>query len=416
MLLRSYGYVFLVVGTPVYFVDVTRPVRTGLDELAADPALLHRRRFALLANQAAVTADLEPAWSALASRGAEPVRLFAPEHGLWGVAQDMEAVSDLAGPEVAVPVHSLYGAEPDSLTPAVGLLEDLDAVVVDLPDIGCRYYTFAATMAYLMAACERVGVEVIVCDRPNPVGGVALEGGPVEEGLRSFVSELPTPVRHGLTLGEIALLLQARRHPDLTLTVVPCSGWRRGAWWDETGLPWVAPSPNMPTLITAAVYPGACLVEATTLSEGRGTTRPFRLVGAPWLAGAALAARLNALEPPGARFASVLFRPEFGKHAGAICSGVEWHVTDRCALRSLETGLRLLAEVRSLHPDRFAWRAEPYEFVTRSPAIDLLSGSLRARAVVEGAGDIDRLLGDWRAHCEGFRSERRPFLLYPEAE
>lgn len=390
------------------------PVRTGLDALAADPALLRRRRFGLLANQAAVSGDLTPAWRLLAEAGGTLVRLFAPEHGLWGVAQDMEPVVGGSESAAGAPVVSLYGADAEGLRPRDEDLADLEAVVVDVPDIGCRYYTFAATMAYLMAACEAAGTEVIVCDRPNPVGGLALEGGEAEPACRSFVSELPVPVRHGLTLGELALLLRAERHPALTLTVVPCSGWRREEWADETGLPWVAPSPNMPTLTTAAIYPGACLVEATNLSEGRGTTRPFQLLGAPWLDGEALAARMNALAQSGVRFRATVFRPQFHKFAGETCRGVEWQLTDRTALRPLETGVRLLAAARALHPDRFAWRCEPYEFVADVPAIDLLTGSPRARAVIEGRAPLEPLVTEWGAFCARFRSERRAYLLYPE--
>ncbi|HQT96089.1 MAG TPA: DUF1343 domain-containing protein [Thermoanaerobaculaceae bacterium] len=385
----------------------------GLERLRDDPALLRGRRFAVLANQASVTADLVPAWRALAGAGGRLVRIFAPEHGLWGVAQDMEAVDAGRDGALGIPVVSLYGSSAATLAPRRAELDGLDALVVDLPDIGCRYYTFAATMAYAMTACEAAGVEVLVCDRPNPLGGVALEGGPVDPSCRSFVSELPVPVRHGMTLGELALLLRAERYPDLSLAVLACEGWRREAWWDETGLPWVAPSPNMPTPLTATIYPGACLVEATNLSEGRGTTRPFQLVGAPWLDGEALAARLNGIGPPGVRFRAARFRPEFGKHAGGVCAGVEWHVTDRARLRPLETGVRLLAETRALHPDDFAWRREAYEFVAGVPAVDLLTGSPAAREVIEGRAGADGLFAGWRAHCGEFTARRGPHLLYP---
>ncbi|HPS77106.1 MAG TPA: DUF1343 domain-containing protein [Thermoanaerobaculaceae bacterium] len=387
-------------------------VRTGLGRLVADPAMLAGRRFAVLANQAAVTPGLVTAWRALAFHGGELVRLFAPEHGLWGVAQDMEAVSDTRDPVLGVPVHSLYGHSSTTLAPRAEWLEGLDVVVVDLPDIGTRYYTFAATMAHIVAACETAGVEVLVLDRPNPIGGVALEGGPVEAGCRSFVGEIDVPVRHGLTLGELALWLRAGRHPDLTLSVLMCEGWQREWWWDDTGLPWVAPSPNMPALITAAIYPGACLVEATNLSEGRGTTRPFELIGAPWLDGEALARQLTAAGLPGVAFRPTFFRPAFGKFAGEVCGGVHWHVTDRTAMRPLETGVRLLAAVRELHPDRFAWRADAYEFVADVPAIDLLTGSSAARAVIEGCGDLAELLAGWAVHCREFASARQPSLLY----
>ena len=390
-------------------------VLTGLEVLARDGALLAGRRFALLANQAAVTALLEPAWDVLARCGGRLVRVFAPEHGLHGVAQDMEAVVDSFEQRLGVPVRSLYGSSSATLAPRPEELSDVDAVVVDLPDIGCRYYTFAATMAYVVAACATAGVEVIVCDRPNPLGGVALEGGPVQSECRSFVSELPVPVRHGLTLGELALLLRAERHDDLALTVVPCEGWRRPAWGDETGLPWVAPSPNMPTLTTAMVYPGACLVEATNLSEGRGTTRPFQLIGAPWLDGEELARRLNRRELPGCRFRACRFRPELGKWQGEVCGGVEWHVTDRLAMRPLATGVIFLREARTVAPERFAWRREAYEFVTDVPAIDLLTGSSAARAVIEGRASEADLFASWEEYCRGFAVRRRSCLLYPEA-
>lgn len=387
-------------------------VRTGLDRLVADPVLVAGRRFAVLANQASVTADLVSAWRALTRLGGELVRILAPEHGLWGVAQDMEAVADEREPALGVPVHSLYGSSADTLAPRSEWLEGLDALVVDLPDIGTRYYTFAATLAHAMAACEKAGVEVLVLDRPNPIGGVALEGGPVEPGCRSFVGEIDVPVRHGLTLGELALLVRAARHPHLSLTVLTCEGWRREQWWDETGLPWIAPSPNMPTLTTAAIYPGACLVEATNLSEGRGTTRPFELIGAPWLDGEALARALGELRLPGVAFRATRFRPQFGKHAGAVCGGVQWHVTDRRSMHPLETGVRLLAAVRRLHPDRFAWRAGAYEFVADVPAIDLLTGSAAARDAIEEKGDLDELLRVWSAHCTAFAEARKAFLLY----
>lgn len=390
-------------------------VRLGVERLVDDPALLAGRRFAVLANQASVNAELVPAWRALTSVGGELMRIFTPEHGLWGVAQDMEAVPAEREPVLGLPVTSLYGVSAETLAPRAEHLSDLDAVVVDLPDIGCRYYTFAATLAHLMAACEAAGVEVIVCDRPNPLGGLALEGGPVEQACRSFVSELPVPVRHGMTLGEMALLLQEARHSRLALSVLSCSGWRRETWWEETGLPWVAPSPNMPTPVTATIYPGACLVEATNLSEGRGTTRPFHLVGAPWLDGERLAAGLAVLDLPGSRFRPTVFRPEFGKHAGKVCRGVEWHVTDRTAVRPVETGVRLLAEIRALHRGEFAWRREPYEFVSDVPAIDLLTGSSRAREVIEERADASVLFEAWASYCEDFRGERGRFLLYSES-
>jgi uncharacterized protein YbbC (DUF1343 family) len=265
-----------------------------------------------------------------------------------------------------------------------------------------------------MKASERAGLEVMVLDRPNPIGGVKREGGPVEVGFESFVSQIPTPVRHGLTLGEIALLLQRRRYPSLELSVVPCRGWRRSWWWDETGLPWVAPSPNMPTLETAALYPGLCLVEATTLSEGRGTPVPFQVVGAPWFDDEAVARELRSLAISGVGVRRVHFRPAFGKHAGKVCTGVGLHVTDRQELDPVALGIRLLQTIRRFHAEQFQWRAEPYEFVSEVPAIDLLTGSAAARKLIESGDDIEPLLTAWAEDTRAFEANLDGLLLYHE--
>jgi uncharacterized protein YbbC (DUF1343 family) len=394
---------------------MTPRVQTGLDVLLETPEVIGRRRWALLANQAAVTWRLEPARQVLGEAvGFPPTRLFAPEHGPDGVAQDMEAIDDAVDRQTGVPVRSLYGASEETLRPSRDDLAGIEVMVVDLPDIGCRHYTFAATMEAVMAACEICGVEVVVLDRPNPIGGERRAGGLVGEGFESFVSQLPIPIRHGLTLGELALLLHRERYPNLELTVVPCRGWRRHQWWDETGLPWVPPSPNMPTLETATVYPGLCLVEATTLSEGRGTTTPFHLVGAPWLDTDCLLDELAALVLGGIRFRAARFRPQFGKHAGAVCSGLELHVTDRQRLEPVALGLRLLATIRRLHPEAFEWRPEPYEFVVDVPAIDLLTGSGEARRRIEEDADLEPLLAGWRQDVVRFEQTLGGLLLYHE--
>ncbi|MCG6964182.1 MAG: DUF1343 domain-containing protein [Acidobacteria bacterium] len=387
-------------------------VATGLDQLLQDPSLVRGRRWAMVSNHAAVTSGLEPGRLALSNICGPPVRLLAPEHGLDGVAQDMEPVADERDPLTGAPVRSLYGSDPATLEPTVQDLDRLDVVVVDLPDIGTRYYTYAATMDAVMAGCQAAAVECVVLDRPNPLGGVHREGGLVRPGFESFVGRIPVPVRHGLTLGELALLLQQDRYPELELTVVTCRGWRRSMDLDAAGLAWVAPSPNMPTLETAFLYPGLCLVEATTLSEGRGTTQPFKLVGAPWLDGSSLSARLGSLRPPGIGIRPARFRPAFGKHAGKICSGLELHVTDRVAFRPLAFGVVLLQLVRELKPRHFAWRREAYEFVAEVPAIDLLTGSPTARAVIEGDADLDPLLEGWRVEVAEFEERLQNIRLY----
>ena len=390
-----------------------RKVQTGLDVLLETPELIRGRSWSLLANQATVTADLDPARAALHALSPESlVCLFAPEHGLDGIAQDMEAVVDVRDPLTGSMVRSLYGSTPDTLAPSPEDLDGVDLMVVDLPDIGTRYYTFAATMDWVMAACEAAAVEVMVLDRPNPIGGVMREGGFVEEGFSSFVSQLPVPIRHGLTLGEIALVLQRERYPRLELTVVPCRGWRRQDWLDATGLPWVAPSPNMPTLETATVYPGLCLVEATTLSEGRGTTRPFQLIGAPWIDAENLVVRLRNLDLSGVAFRPARFRPEFGKHAGRICAGVELHVTARQSLDSVALGLNLLKTIHDLHFEDFAWRPDPYEFVGDVPALDILTGSPAARECIEGNVGFDALFESWRKSVAMFDDGLEGILLY----
>lgn len=383
----------------------------GLEVLAADPAPLAGRRWALLANHAAVTRSLDPARAVLGTAG-RPVRLFAPEHGLDGLAQDMEAVADERDPLTGLEVRSLYGRTADTLAPSPADLDDLDVIVVDLPDIGTRHYTFAATLDAVLEAAAASAIEVIVLDRPNPLGGVEREGGRVTPGYESFVSGLPTPIRHGLTLGEIALLLQRDRHPSAQVSVVMARGWRRTTPFEATGLPWVPPSPNMPTLATARWYPGACLVEATNLSEGRGTTTPFHLIGAPWLDGAMLVGTLRELELPGLALRAARFRPMFGKHAATVCGGVEVHVTDPEAVRPVTSGVALLRTVRRLGPEAFAWRAEPYEFVADRPAIDLLTGGEQARRVIEGAASLDELIDGWERDVAEFSRTLDGILLY----
>ena len=390
-----------------------RRVQTGLEVLIESPELIGDRGWALVANQASVTAELEPARMALGAVAAGPlIRLFAPEHGLDCVSQDMEAVADVRDELTGCEVRSLYGSTADTLTPTQKDLDGVEVMVVDLPDIGARYYTFAATMDWVMGACEKAKVEVMVLDRPNPIGGVRREGGMVEEGFESFVSQLPVPIRHGLTLGEIALLLQRVRYPQVEVTVVPCRGWRRRDWLDDTGLPWVLPSPNMPTVDTAGLYPGLCLVEATTLSEGRGTTRPFHLVGAPWIDAERLVSSLRDLGLEGIAFRAARFRPEFGKHVGEICAGVDLHLTDRLAFEPVAFGLHLLKTIHDLHPEDFTWRPDPYEFVGSVAALDILTGSSTAREFIEGGRELETLIESWRGSVTAFEEGLEGVLLY----
>ena len=391
--------------------------RTGLEVLLADPTALRGRRAGLCCNHTAVTPDLAHALPQLRAAGVDVVRLFAPEHGLHATAQDMISVDqEGAPPPDVVQSVSLYGETADSLRPAAATLADLDAVLFDIQDIGSRYYTYQATLGYLMEACAPLGVEVVVLDRPNPINGVALEGNLVQPGFESFVSAYPLAVRHGMTMGELARYFKHELGIDCPLKVIPCAGWRREQWYDQTGLPWVYPSPNMPTLETATIYPGLCLIEGTNLSEGRGTTRPFHLVGAPWLDADELArlCRLGAQDAglEGAAFRAASFEPRFQKHGGQVCHGIEIFVTDREALDALLLGLVVIEAAMRADARRFAWRTETYEFVSDPIAIDLLTGSSEARLALEGRLPLRELVDAWAPEREAFRERRAGSLLY----
>jgi uncharacterized protein YbbC (DUF1343 family) len=389
-------------------------VQTGLDVLARDEfAPVRGHRVGLVANAATVDASLRHAADLLAT--APQVRLgalFGPEHGFGGEAQDLIGVADALHPRYRCPVFSLYGDSVESLRPRPETLRGLDLLVIDLPDIGSRYYTFQATMLFCLEAAGASDLPVIVLDRPNPLNGVTVEGPTIQPGYESFVGVHPIPTRHGLTLGELARLYVTERQIPVAMHVITCEEWRREHHFDETFLPWVFPSPNMPTVETAIVYPGQCLIEGTNLSEGRGTTRPFELCGAPWVNPDRLADRLAAADLPGVRFRPVTFRPTFQKFAGLRCGGVQLHVTDRAAFRPVRTTLALLAALRAEGPAQFRWRTEPYEFVEDLPAIDLLFGSGRERLALQAGLSADEIARPWAEEEAAFKARRGPFLLY----
>jgi uncharacterized protein YbbC (DUF1343 family) len=365
-------------------------MRTGLDRLLADDALLARvrgSRFGLVAHPASVTRDLEHVRAALGRAGARPQIIFGPEHGYGGEAQDMIGVAD-ARDRDGTPVRSLYGASFGDLSPRSEDLAGLDLVVVDLADVGARYYTFVWTAVLLVRACASKGVRVLVLDRPNPLGGTVREGRSQDPAFRSFVGLEPLPVRHGLTLGEIvAWRADVEGIPRGAVEVVRHDGVAREAHAPTWGVPFVPPSPNMPTYDTALVYPGGCLLEGTNLSEGRGTTRPFEIVGAPWIDGEALARELAATGLPGFTARPLTFRPSFQKHAQQICGGVQIHVRDAADFRPYATYLALVAVARRLGGEAFAFRREKYEFIDDIPAFDLLTGDSEARTRIDALDD-----------------------------
>ncbi len=391
-------------------------IATGLDRLLAAPSVLAGRRFGLLAHGASLSAACEPAHLALAAAGSVPARLFGPEHGYYGVEQDMVGSADARDPWTGAPIVSLYGDDESSLLPRPAAFEGLDLLLVDLQDIGTRYYTYAATAVWAAEAARAAGCEVWILDRPNPLGGEVVEGNLPRPGFASFVGAFRLPVRHGLTLGELVRLEAMRREWREAPRVIEVEGWRRDALWSELGRPWIAPSPNMPSFLTALVYPGLCLLEATTLSEGRGTTRPFLLLGAPGIDPPRLARALAPLDRFGVRAIPTFFRPQFQKHRGEICGGVELAVVEPGRVRGFRLGVELLAVLRSVVGPAFRWRAEPYEFVADRPAIDLLAGGDELRRALDGDGDLGAWIESWTEDEEEFRIERRAALIYPGAE
>jgi uncharacterized protein YbbC (DUF1343 family) len=368
-------------------------------------------RVGVVANPASV----DPAFGHVVDRvrAADDVTLgaiFGPQHGFRSDLQDNMIESPHAHDDARrVPVYSLYS---ETREPTAQMLAGLDALVVDLQDIGARIYTFVYTMANCLVAGRTHGVPVIVCDRPNPIGGVAVEGELLAPGFESFVGQYALPMRHGLTVGELARLFNEHFGIGADLEVVPMEGWRRDQFGDEGGAPWIMPSPNMPTLDTAVVYPGAVLLEGTMASEGRGTTRPFEIVGAPWVHAEAFADRLNGHQLPGVFFRPVVFEPTFQQHQGVTCGGCQVHVTDRRAFTPVVTGVALIEELRRASPSSFAWRPPPYEYEHRLTPIDILAGSSALRTLVDGGASAESMAATWRADEDAFRTTRAPFLLY----
>lgn len=350
-------------------------VQLPIDQLPALwPQDLRGAKVGALLHPASVSATLEHS-SRVLERHTDLFQLaalFGPQHGYLGQTQDnMIEWSGFRHPRLGIPVHSLYGEQRE---PTEEMLRGLDALIVDLQDIGARYYTFIWSLYLCMRACERFGLAVVVLDRPNPLNGLTVEGPVLDPQYRSFVGLHPLPVRHGRTVGELAKQFQREAFPQCDLRVLPMHGWERTMWFDETGLPWVMPSPNMPTLKTAVVYPGMCLLEATNLSEGRGTTRPFELFGAPWIDAEATTRELTALSLPGVHFREAYFQPTFQKHAGQLCGGAQLHVLARDEFLPFQTAVEIIRHVQAHYPEHFAWKQPPYEYEEHHLPIEVLIG------------------------------------------
>jgi len=385
-------------------------VRLGSDLLIASHRL-DGLRVGVVCNHASLDRGFRHVVDRLAAEGrCTLAAVFGPQHGFRSDVQDnMIETAHAEDAARRVPVYSLYS---ETREPTGEMLRGLDVLVIDLQDVGARIYTYIYTMANCLRACARHGVPVVVCDRPNPIGGTAVEGALLRPGFESFVGQYPIPMRHGMTIGELARLFNDRFGCGATLEVVAMEGWTRDMHADATELPWVMPSPNMPTLDTAIVYPGTVLFEGILVSEGRGTTRPFELTGAPWIDAERFAAGMNDLDLPGVYFRPAVFEPTFQKHAGERCGGCQIHVTDRRAFRPVLTGVALAAAFREADPARFAWRPPPYEYEHDLMPIDILAGSDTLRRQLEEGTPAARIAASWQEDEERFRAERAEFLLY----
>ncbi len=384
----------------------------GLERLLGEERhLLRGARVGLVCNQATVDHSLRHAADLMhAHPEVRLTALFGPQHGIRGDVQDnMVETAHGVDRQTGLPVHSLYS---ETREPTARMLADVDAIVVDLQDVGCRIYTFVYTMANCMRAARALGKRVIVCDRPNPIGGTGVEGNLLRPAFASFVGQFPIPTRHGMTAGELARLFNEAHGIGCDLTVVAMEGWTRAMWMDDHDAPWVIPSPNMPTLDTATVFPGTVHLEGTQMSEGRGTTRPFELVGAPHLDPEEYGRRLNALGLPGVFFRPTVFQPTFQKHAGRSCGGVQVHVLDRAGFAPVKAGVAVVKVAYEMDRDAFRWKQPPYEYVVDRNPFDVIAGTSALREAIEAGTSLEEIAGSWRADEEAFRGQRRRFLLY----
>jgi uncharacterized protein YbbC (DUF1343 family) len=385
------------------------PVLLGSDVLF-DRQLLTGRTVGIVCNPASIDGQFRHVVERAEASGVIVGAIFGPQHGFRSDLQENMIESPHArDARRQVPVYSLYS---ETREPSAEMLAGLDALVIDLQDVGTRIYTYIYTMANCMAAARKQGLPVIVCDRPNPAGGDAVEGPMLARGFESFVGLFPIPMRHGMTIGELARLFNDRFGIDAKLEVVKMQNWSRGQYGDETGLPWVLPSPNIPTVETTVIYPGTVLLEGTNISEGRGTNRPFELVGAPWADPERVSSELNALELPGVKFRPALFEPTYHKHAGVACGGCQIHVTDRPSFRAVEAGVAVIAAFRSAGPQQFAWREPPYEYEYEKPPIDVLYGSAALREGLERGETAASLAASWAPELAPFVEVRERYLLY----
>ena len=369
------------------------------------------RTIGLMVNPASVDSKLISTVDILLNAsGVKVGALFGPQHGIRGETQDnMVEWKGFQDKKTGLPVYSLYGATREPLRE---MMEKIDCLVIDLPDVGARYYTFVWTLALCLRAYKKFNKSCIVLDRPNPINGVTMEGPVLDPWFSSFVGLYPLPIRHGMTMGEIALYLNREFNIGCDLTVVTLEGWQRHMWFDDTSLPWVMPSPNMPTLDTAIVYPGMCLLEGTNISEGRGTTRPFEIFGQPGVDPDDVAKRLTKENLPGVMFRPLYFQPTFQKHQGKLCGGAQIHVVDRNTFLPVLTGVAIIRAIYHLYPESFSWKQPPYEYEGKKLPIDILAGTDELRSQIEHGCSLEKIAQSWQNKLDLFREARKPYLLY----
>jgi len=387
--------------------------RLGIDRIEEEwPKELKGAKVALLVHQASVNSNLRYTWDVFSHFDKVKVKaLLAPQHGLFGETQDnMIEWEDFRDPLTGLPVYSLYGK---SRKPLPYMLEGIDGIVVDLQDVGTRYYTYIWTLYLVMESALENGKFVVVLDRPNPIGGLEVEGPVLRETYSSFVGLKPLPVRHGMTIGEIALLFKGEYLRDVVLFVLKMENWSRNYFWEDTGLEWVNPSPNMPSEKTALLYPGMCLLEATNISEGRGTTRPFEIIGAPFINPYELVDALENYSLEGVYFRPLYFIPTFNKFAGEKCGGLQIHIRDKKALKPFKIGVVIIKVIKELYPDHFRWREPPYEYEFKKLPIDILAGSNHLREALDRGDSIEEIETRWKLEGEVFNKEvRSKYLIY----
>ena len=384
-------------------------VQPGIDVLFENTASLKGKKIALLCNYTAVTSRLTCLWEELIARGIGLEVIFSPEHGLFGTEQDQVGVTRQA--DAPVPVKSLYGNDAGSLVPADEDLKGIDCIIFDIQDVGARYYTYVNSMIYVMRQVSGRDISFMVLDRPNPLGGDIVEGTVLKQGYESFVGVLPVPVRHGMTAGEMARMAKDIFRIDIDLTVIAMRGWERWMQYPDTGMTWIHPSPNLPDYETALLYPGLCLMEGMNVSEGRGTTLPFKLVGASFIESDSLAAALNGLALPGIYFRPHHFKPQFNKYAGTDIRGVHLHVLDRSGFKPFKTGVALASVLYNLYKDCTFLRGV-YEFNDEHPAFDLLAGGSDIRFLVESGAGIEDIEKIWQREESDFGQVKQKYHLY----